>query len=122
MDNTWVEGGKRKLYHQPPTLLVDETDDDDDDAVTGGDANEVSVSRLSRHQVKRNKGGEASTSATAGAAAARVDDSSNDDAVISRDKVCISLSYSPPTATLKRKVGNLLIRYMRVRIDMEEDF
>nr|CAI5848839.1 unnamed protein product [Callosobruchus analis] len=48
LDNTWVEGGKRKL--------------------------------ISRHQVKRNKGGEASTSATA--AAARVDNSSNDDAVV----------------------------------------
>nr|CAI5868912.1 unnamed protein product [Callosobruchus analis] len=53
-----VEGGKRRLYHQPPTLLVDDTDDDDDD--TGGYVNEVNVSRLSRHQVKRNKG-EAST-------------------------------------------------------------
>nr|CAI5859158.1 unnamed protein product [Callosobruchus analis] len=74
---------KTKLYHQQPTLLVDDTDDDDDDdddAVSGGDANEVSVSRISRHQVKRNKGGEASTSATAGAA--RVDNTSNDDAVI----------------------------------------
>nr|CAI5864677.1 unnamed protein product [Callosobruchus analis] len=107
LDNTWMEGEKRELYHQPPTLLMDDTDDDDA-ADTGGDANEVSVSRISRHQVKRNKGGEASTSATA--AAARVDNSSNDDAVISRDKVCISLSYSPPTATLKRKVGNLLIQ------------
>nr|CAI5859156.1 unnamed protein product [Callosobruchus analis] len=41
---------------------------------------------------------------------------------ISRDKVFISLSYSPRTATLKRKVGNLPVHYMRVRIDMEEDF
>nr|CAI5823760.1 unnamed protein product [Callosobruchus analis] len=49
-----VEGGKRRLYHQPPTLLVDDTDDDDDD--TGGYVNEVNVGRLSRHQVKRNKG------------------------------------------------------------------
>nr|CAI5865249.1 unnamed protein product [Callosobruchus analis] len=134
LDNTLVEGVKRKLYHQQPTLLVDDTDDDDDDdddAVSGGDANEVSVSRISRHQVKRNKGGEASTSATAGAA--RVDNTSNDDAVIvnlyggknmeiSRDKVFISLSYSPRTATLKRKFGNLPIGYMRERIDKEEDF
>nr|CAI5861613.1 unnamed protein product [Callosobruchus analis] len=79
LDNTWMEGEKRELYHQPPTLLMDDTDDDDA-ADTGGDANEVSVSRISRHQVKRNKGGEASTSATA--AAARVDNSSNDDAVV----------------------------------------
>nr|CAI5860386.1 unnamed protein product [Callosobruchus analis] len=41
---------------------------------------------------------------------------------ISRDKVFISLSYSPRTATLKRKVGNLPVHYMRVRIDMEERF
>nr|CAI5860388.1 unnamed protein product [Callosobruchus analis] len=134
LDNTLVEGVKRKLYHQQPTLLVDDTDDDDDDdddAVSGGDANEVSISRISRHQVKRNKGGEASTSATAGAA--RVDNTSNDDAVIvnlyggknmeiSRDKVFISLSYSPRTATLKRKFGNLPVGYMRERIDKEEDF
>nr|CAI5859160.1 unnamed protein product [Callosobruchus analis] len=41
---------------------------------------------------------------------------------ISRDKVFISLSYSPRTATLKRKFGNLPIGYMRERIDKEEDF
>nr|CAI5856218.1 unnamed protein product [Callosobruchus analis] len=27
LDNTRVEGGKRKLYLQPPTLLVDDTDE-----------------------------------------------------------------------------------------------
>nr|CAI5864052.1 unnamed protein product [Callosobruchus analis] len=38
------------------------------------------------------------------------------------DKVFISLSYSPRTATLRRKFGNLPVRYMRVRIDKEQDF
>nr|CAI5823900.1 unnamed protein product [Callosobruchus analis] len=71
MDNTWVEGGKRKLYHQPPTLLVDDTDE-----------TTMTPSPAGCQRVKRNKGGEASTSATAGAVAARVDDSSNNDAVV----------------------------------------
>nr|CAI5830776.1 unnamed protein product [Callosobruchus analis] len=40
----------------------------------------------------------------------------------SGDKVFISLSYSPRAATLKRKFGNLPVRYMRVKIDKEQDF
>nr|CAI5830208.1 unnamed protein product [Callosobruchus analis] len=92
LDNTRVEGGKRKLYLQPPTLLVDDTDDDDDAA----DADANDASRLGSHQAKRNKGdGEgaaaaaaaatASTSRAAAAAAAppRVGNSSSrDDAVV----------------------------------------
>nr|CAI5838021.1 unnamed protein product [Callosobruchus analis] len=38
------------------------------------------------------------------------------------DKVFISLSYSPRTATLRRKFGNLPVRYMRMRMDREQDF
>nr|CAI5838017.1 unnamed protein product [Callosobruchus analis] len=61
LDNTRVEGGKRKLYLQPPTLLVDDTDDDDDAA----DADANDASRLGSHQAKRNKGdGEASSSSS----------------------------------------------------------
>nr|CAI5856812.1 unnamed protein product [Callosobruchus analis] len=40
----------------------------------------------------------------------------------SGDKVFISLSYSPRTATLKLKFGNLPVRYMIMRIDQEQDF
>nr|CAI5821761.1 unnamed protein product [Callosobruchus analis] len=40
----------------------------------------------------------------------------------SGDKVFISLSYSPRATTLKRKFGNLPVRYMRVKIDKEQDF
>nr|CAH7765089.1 unnamed protein product [Callosobruchus chinensis] len=43
------------------------------------------------------------------------------DMSINRDRVFISLSYSPRTATLKRKFGNLPVRYMRVRIEKDED-
>nr|CAI5852930.1 unnamed protein product [Callosobruchus analis] len=84
LDNTRVEGGKRKLYLQPPTLLVDDTDNDDD--VADAVANEAS--RLGSHQAKRNKGdGEAAAAATAStsraAAPPRVDNSSSsDDAVV----------------------------------------
>nr|CAI5862118.1 unnamed protein product [Callosobruchus analis] len=79
LDNTRVEGGKRKLYLQPPTLLVDDTDDDDDAA----DADANDASRLGSHQAKRNKGdGEAAAAAVA-AAPPRVDNSSSrDDAVV----------------------------------------
>ena len=38
------------------------------------------------------------------------------------DKVFISLSYSPRAATLKRKFGNLPVRYMRAKIESNEDF
>nr|CAH7712137.1 unnamed protein product [Callosobruchus chinensis]CAH7758488.1 unnamed protein product [Callosobruchus chinensis] len=44
------------------------------------------------------------------------------DMSINGDRVFISLTYSPRTATLKRKFGNLPVRYMRVRIDKDEDF
>ncbi|VEN43017.1 unnamed protein product [Callosobruchus maculatus] len=40
----------------------------------------------------------------------------------SGDKVFISLSYSPRGTTLKRKFGNLPVRYMRVKIDKDDDF
>nr|CAI5819404.1 unnamed protein product [Callosobruchus analis] len=33
---------------------------------------------------------------------------------INGDKVFISVSHSPRTATLKRKFGNLPVRYMRI--------
>nr|CAI5856030.1 unnamed protein product [Callosobruchus analis] len=65
LDNTRVEGGKRKLYLQPPTLLVDDTDEDDDAA----DADANDASRLGSHQAKRNKGdGEAAAAAAAATA------------------------------------------------------
>ncbi|CAG9772053.1 unnamed protein product [Ceutorhynchus assimilis] len=38
------------------------------------------------------------------------------------DKVIVNLTYSPRAATLKRKFGNLPVRYMRTRIDSEEEF
>nr|CAH7768791.1 unnamed protein product [Callosobruchus chinensis] len=44
------------------------------------------------------------------------------DMSISGDRVFISLTYSPRTPTLKRKLGNLPVRYMKVRIDKDEDF
>ncbi|VEN45794.1 unnamed protein product [Callosobruchus maculatus] len=37
-------------------------------------------------------------------------------------KVFISPSYSPRGTTLKRKFGNLPVRYMRVKIDKDDDF
>lgn len=38
------------------------------------------------------------------------------------EKIFISLSYSPRSTTLKRKFGNLPIRYMRAKLEKEEDF
>lgn len=38
------------------------------------------------------------------------------------DKIFISLTYSPRAQTLKRKFGNLPVRYMRVRIEDDEEF
>ncbi|VEN57758.1 unnamed protein product [Callosobruchus maculatus] len=38
------------------------------------------------------------------------------------DKIYISLTYSPRGKTLKRKFGNLPVKYMRAKIDKEEEF
>ncbi|CAH1183069.1 unnamed protein product [Ceutorhynchus assimilis] len=38
------------------------------------------------------------------------------------DKVIVNLTYSPRAATLKRKFGNLPVRYMRTKIESEEEF
>ncbi|VEN33476.1 unnamed protein product, partial [Callosobruchus maculatus] len=40
----------------------------------------------------------------------------------SEDKMFISPSYSPKGTTLKRKFGSLPVRYMRVKIDKDDDF
>ncbi|VEN34321.1 unnamed protein product [Callosobruchus maculatus] len=38
------------------------------------------------------------------------------------DKIYISLTYSPRGKTLKGKFGNLPVKYMRAKIDKEEEF
>ncbi|VEN51892.1 unnamed protein product [Callosobruchus maculatus] len=38
------------------------------------------------------------------------------------DKIYISLTYSPRAKTLKRKFGNLPVKYMRAKIDKESEF
>ncbi|CAH1383414.1 unnamed protein product [Tenebrio molitor] len=38
------------------------------------------------------------------------------------DKIFISLSYSPKGLTLKKKFGNLPVRYMRTKLDNEDEF
>ncbi|CAG9771484.1 unnamed protein product [Ceutorhynchus assimilis] len=38
------------------------------------------------------------------------------------DKVIVNLTYPPRAAALKRKFGNLPVRYMRTKIDSEEEF
>ncbi|VEN55571.1 unnamed protein product [Callosobruchus maculatus] len=38
------------------------------------------------------------------------------------DRIYISLTYSPRSKTLKRKFGNLPVKYMRAKIDKEEEF
>lgn len=38
------------------------------------------------------------------------------------EKIFIHLSYSPRTITLKRKFGNLPVRYMRTKLDNTEEF
>lgn len=38
------------------------------------------------------------------------------------DKIFISLTYSPRTVTLRKKFGNLPVRYMRTKIEDEADF
>lgn len=37
-------------------------------------------------------------------------------------RVFISLTYSPKATTLKKKFGNLPIRYMRTKVDNDEEF
>lgn len=38
------------------------------------------------------------------------------------DKIFISLSYSPKEKTLKKKFGNLPLRYMRTKLENEHEF
>jgi hypothetical protein len=38
------------------------------------------------------------------------------------DKIFIALTYSPRGSTLKRKFGNLPVRYLRTKLEKEEEF
>ena len=39
-----------------------------------------------------------------------------------KDKIFISLSYAPKAITLKRKFGNLPVRYMRTKLEQSQEF
>ncbi|XP_050515921.1 uncharacterized protein LOC126890777 [Diabrotica virgifera virgifera] len=45
-----------------------------------------------------------------------------EDVSLKGDKIFVKLSYSPNNKTLKKKFGYLPIRYMRIKIDNEEEF
>jgi hypothetical protein len=39
-----------------------------------------------------------------------------------RDKIFISLSYSPKEKTLKKKFRNIPVKYMRSKLESDEEF
>nr|CAH7765372.1 unnamed protein product [Callosobruchus chinensis] len=77
LDNTRIEGGKRKFYLQPPTLLLDDDDDDDDnDSDNGGsndnvnqDGGHFNTKKRLGHQLKKKQSAETIPSEAAAATA-----------------------------------------------------